>query len=274
MKRRNPDNFSPYKREPALPGLKKSNLSPAYLASKGAKFLGNSKKWTGGVYMPSKLYSLPSGAVFHLVEWRDGKNDQFRSSRRVAKNPAGGTLAAARRQDAAVDKAAKLYESFHGSKASKLTRRELDIAVRTTVAPLGLLRWLHVQSAAGLVKVAWSDSEAPTLETSPDGRTLFVSGGKQALELARFGAAKGADLVPLGQVVKIAYLTRKGFHNFAPTEYRHPFGTVGGRPDLVQPWQRQVKREARRPWLLYDSLNESLLIAGGAFRVAREGIIF
>lgn len=187
-------------------------------------------------------------------------------------------IAARRRGDAALDQAARLKTAFHQQGPKELLESIDSIAYRKDFAVLGDLISLEVIPPRGgrVVTLSW-ESPAPRVDSAPDGRSLYFLGGDQSVNLERFGLPRKAerDLVMLGECRKIAYFTHKGFHNFEPTEYRHKFGTVDRRPDLLESWQRELGRsQGRFPSLAFDALNERLLLVGGAYKVHREGIVY
>ena len=189
----------------------------------------------------------------------------------------GSAAIAARRQtDSAIDQAAKLTAKFHGRGARKITDSVDSIAFRETFSALGALTSLRVESARGIVDLGFGKS-APRVMCSPDGLQLYFLDGDQRISLDAVGLPREAarDMVTIGTLKRIVYLTRKGFHDFEPIDYKHDFGTTSGRADLIRSWQRALARSSFRfPSLVYDGLNERLLVTGGAYVVRREGIVF
>lgn len=91
------------------------------------------------------------------------------------------------------------------------------------------------------------------------GRQLFLYGGNQDMEWAlkqHFGVASNVQLVVLGTIDRIWYVTRKSFHNFELEKYLHRFGEEGG----------------AKPLLLYDRLNKKQWIVGGDYTITEKGI--
>ena len=98
-------------------------------------------------------------------------------------------------------------------------------------------------------------------QTSKDkcGRQLFLHGGNQDLEWAlsqHFDIHSNVQLVVLGTIDRIWYVTKKSFDNFETSSYIHRFGEEGG----------------EKPLLLYDRLNKKQWIIGGDYEVKPEGI--
>ena len=137
--------------------------------------------------------------------------------------------------------AARLNSKFHGRAASKATETLSSVAFRQHFAVLGDLISLRVKTLAGFTVEAKFPKGQPKLECSADGRSLYVLHGDQTVSLTAFGlpAEASRDMVALGACVGIEYFTQKGFHNFDPTIYRHRFGAIGGRADLLAAWQKK-----------------------------------
>jgi hypothetical protein len=157
-----------------------------------------------------------------------------------------------RRNGDEASEAAALSEAFHGRPVKRVTGYELSEKYQNNLANLGRLLRLDVVT---------DDEEAIRLEfhtnvrvmSSPNGRQLYFVGGKQKLNVEE----TGKDLVTIGFVSEIEYHTSKDFHDFEPVDYSHEFGEESG----------------VLPTLLYDALNQRMLLSGGAYRVERPGII-
>jgi len=97
------------------------------------------------------------------------------------------------------------------------------------------------------------------LSSTGDGKQLHLVGGEQDVELDKIhmnGSKWLRDKMVLGQVEKITYRTRKAHDSFKDVEYFHHAGEETG----------------ERPYLLYDSVNKTLEIAGGQYRSTGRGI--
>lgn len=168
-----------------------------------------------------------------------------------AKNPQRKPARKRRNGDGAAE-AAALSEAFHGRPVRKVTGYELQEKYQDNLANLGRLLRLDVET---------DDEETIRLEfhtnvrvmSSPNGRQLYFVGGKQKLNVEE----TGKDLVTIGFVSEIEYHTSKDFHDFEPVDYSHEFGEESG----------------ILPTLLYDVLNQRMLLSGGNYRVERPGII-
>lgn len=106
-----------------------------------------------------------------------------------------------------------------------------------------------------------ADSEDPVeLTVSEDGMQLYLVGGDQSVDLDSIGMGGRKwvrDSMVLGVLKKITYRTQKDFDKFETIDYYHRLG----------------EETKVRPRLLYDTLNKTLSIAGGQYRVERPGII-
>jgi len=91
------------------------------------------------------------------------------------------------------------------------------------------------------------------------GRQLFLYGGSQDLEWALkkdFNIHSNVQLVVLGQIDFIYYVTRKSLYDFELDSFIHEFGEEGG----------------EKPLLLYDRLNKKQWIVGGDYTITERGI--
>lgn len=168
-----------------------------------------------------------------------------------AKNPTARPRAK-KRNGSEAEAAAELSEQFHGRPVKKVTGYELQEAYQDNLANLGRLLRLDVLEEDGSARRLEFKTNVRVM-CSPNGRQLFFIGGKQKLSLK----TAGKDLVTVGLVGEIEYHTAKDFHDFEPVDYTHEFGEEGG----------------TLPTLLYDALNERMLLSGGSYRVERPGII-
>jgi hypothetical protein len=103
------------------------------------------------------------------------------------------------------------------------------------------------------------EDRTPTLYTSPDGRQFYLIGGDQSVDLTAFKMSQPKwvkDLMVLGVLTELTYRAEKAFHNFRLSDYYHRLGEETG----------------YQPVVLYDTLNEKLLVAGGAYETKDVGI--
>ena len=165
----------------------------------------------------------------------------------------------ARRNPAAdeAQRAAALSEAFHGRPARTSQTIAERSEERTTLCQLGELVSLTLRAPAGKVELEFS--AGAKLAASPDGRTLYIVGGDQSVNLRSLGipAALQKDHIELGDCIGVIYNTEKSFHNFVQSNYKHRLGEDGGRP----------------PKLCYDALSERLFFVGGTYQVRPEGIV-
>ena len=155
--------------------------------------------------------------------------------------------------------AADLSEKFHGRPARKISEIEELEQETDTYAELGDLKEFHVITRAGGVYVLHF-GRGVKLASTPDGGQLAVIGGDQAINLADLDLNKHLPKANLtmGELWKVVYKTRKGFHNFEAAEYIHEFGEDRG---------------GELPILGYDTANQRLYIEGGSYEVRPEGIV-
>mgnify|MGYP001145670713 CR=1 FL=1 len=150
--------------------------------------------------------------------------------------------------------AAQLSEAFHGRPARIVRELEDTLNVRDVYTDLGALIELDVELPDG--ERATISATGARLLASPDGTQLYIEGGDQSLD-ARALHLPEKDLAVVGTLHSVTYRTRKGFDGFELVDYQHEFGEDGG----------------ERPLLLYDALNQRLLIAGGSYQIKPEGIV-
>src|SRR6185369_2997611 len=169
------------------------------------------------------------------------------------------------------DAATKVSEGFHGRK-SLYVEDIIEIErYRTKLAHLGDLVELEILDISGRhvipISFAVHDSEEHvSVASTPDRNQLIFSGGNQGIELESFpdltDNEKCKDYVRIGEVFSISYFTDK-HHLEGPkyqkdgTEYIHQFGEEDG---------------GVRPELMYDTLNQRMILVGGSYEVRDEGI--
>lgn len=164
---------------------------------------------------------------------------------------------AGRRRNPETESAAaakRMFEKFHQTPSRRSKLEAIPVAVPTDLAALGKVVELHVRTPKGL------DMFMPrgvTLACTPNGRQLYFVGGDQTPDLKRLGVDGSKVHVCVGELVKLVYFTRKGFHNFEPTLYVHRMGEEGG----------------RAPELNFDTASELLYLVGGSYVVKPEGIV-
>lgn len=152
--------------------------------------------------------------------------------------------------------AARLYKEFHGKSAKEILEvQDADIA-RDTYTVLGGLYEMKFKLDGQAYTLSFKDCGVK-LGSSADGNQLYVLGGDQDCEKLLPKPDSGKDLVDLGTITHISYVTRKGFDGFKESIYQHKFGEEGGKP----------------PGAWYARLAKRILIGGGDYRVEAPGII-
>ena len=163
------------------------------------------------------------------------------------------------RPELALDRAEGIYEEFHGKPSGELIETEEEVRLRDTLAVLGRLAQIIVESAdAARYSITFGDDTM--LCVSDDGKQLYAVGGDQSLDLEALGVSGPAaekDKVFVGSALQVTYRTRKQFDDFAEVDYVHDFGEDGG----------------TLPLLVYDRLNQTVEFAGGDYEIKREGIV-
>lgn len=168
-----------------------------------------------------------------------------------------------RNQDGELAAAKKLHAKFHGAPSRRTLTPPANGEPREDLAGLGHVSKLIVAAVelhGAKVEISFTSGEAPLLASDPKGTQLYLVGGNQKLDdaLPAFGCKRIPNaFYELGRLVQIEYRTRKDFDNFQPVTYFHAFGEDTG----------------EQPALLYDSQRQKLWIAGGAYKVKREGIV-
>ena len=156
--------------------------------------------------------------------------------------------------------AADVFEGFHGTPATRTEVYEDRILIEDSLAECGPLQSIRVKTVTGFTTTIKFDKDRqPILCSSPDRNQLYIVGGDQELDLRGLGfegESKIKHLMKIGVAKQVTYFAKKGFDNFEPTDYFHDLGEENGvKPDLM-----------------YDTLNKTLSLIGGDYRVLNEGI--
>ncbi len=167
--------------------------------------------------------------------------------------------------------AKEVSDGFHG-RPTRYIEDVLEIEqYRTKFAHLGDLVEFEILDKSGRkvipINFAEHDSEEHvSVASTPDRYQLLLVGGNQSIDLESFedlsDNEKRKDYVCLGEVFSISYFTDK-HHLTGPkyqrdgTEYIHKFGEEEG---------------GERPTMMYDRLNDRMLLIGGSYEVRDEGI--
>lgn len=159
----------------------------------------------------------------------------------------------------AIEKAADLYQEFHGKSASEVVEMQEADTVRKTYTALGDLVDLTIETPDGKGACIQFTGDGVKVASAPGGKQLYLIGGAQSLdsELEKFGADAGKDFVELGRAVQITYRARKGMNDFRLVDYYHDLGEESGKPPLA----------------FYDRLRQRIYFVGGSYHVEAPGII-
>jgi len=170
--------------------------------------------------------------------------------------------------------AASLYEDFHGEPSSETLVIEEMIHEHEHLAGLGELMQLKIRNKeAGFLEAclnfngfgetreaSFGSPEAVILCCSEDRLQLYVRGGDQSVDLHALRMDKEPwyrDHMMLGELCEFTYRTEKGFDNFDVLDYYHKAG-----------------EDSRvRPIVLYDTRSQLVSIAGGQYKVKKEGVV-
>jgi hypothetical protein len=176
-----------------------------------------------------------------------------------------------------------LYESFHGAPPSETLEIHEDEHVHGYLAGLGDLVLVEVRltggvKAGGKTTLTAPDPSVATPEnivhvaSNEHGTQLYLVGGDQRVDVMKLGfrdsfdvkhdgevfeASELKDLMIIGEIQKLTYRTQKGFDNFEDIDYFHKLG----------------EDTRARPFLLYDTMNDRMRIAGGEYHIHDVGIV-
>ena len=188
------------------------------------------------------------------------RTKHFKGEGRKLKNSANGR-----------EEATTLSEGFHGRKPDYIEDIIEIERYRTDLAHLGDLVEFEILDYTGRrvipINFAEHDSDSHvSVASTPDRMQLILSGGDQSIDLESFSDLsdneKRKDYVCIGEVFSISYFTDK-HHLTGPkyqadgTEYIHKFGE---------------EENGQRPELMYDRLNNRMILIGGSYEVRDEGI--
>jgi hypothetical protein len=183
------------------------------------------------------------------------------------------------------EKAADLYEEFHGEAPKETLDVQRSARIRTDYTGLGALDTLvvadgfsqqefarfreemgrengnlgRVHKPANTGIISFSASDKVTLASNAGGTQLYLIGGNQDLTpcLLELGADPSKDQVDLGFCICVRYIAEKAHVNHGPALYWHILGEESNRP----------------PRLAYDKLKREIFFTGGEYVVKAPGII-
>lgn len=247
--------------KPAATGKKKTAKAAA------KKKTAAKKPNTGGHRF--RVTRDPGHSTYRVVRPSDGKilkkglshsaalhfADTYGKKKNPARKKTGKPRHAHRRNSAMTD-AEAMYETFHQQAPGRIVDYETVLRYPDKFAELGKLKELRVSLDNSNPDFPLTHFGDCCVACTPDGRNIYFIGGDQSLDLGALGIASDKDMVELGPCNYIEYHTKKGFHDFAPTNYWHLFGE-----------ENEVL-----PILCYDRLNKTLFLVGGDYTVKYEGI--
>jgi hypothetical protein len=173
----------------------------------------------------------------------------------MPKNPK--SKARPRRNGSEAEGARAMAEAFHQRPSTKVYEYEELREERTELAGLGKLELLTLRTQN---RETFDLTPAGVKVTcTADGGQIYFVGGDQAIDPEALGLQDSMpkDHLCLGACTWIHYYTKKGFHHFESTIYKHRFGEEGGSPPLLN----------------YDVRNQTLYLTGGTYQVRSEGIV-
>jgi len=156
--------------------------------------------------------------------------------------------------------AAEMYAKFHGRESGETLRFHEEEEYEADLAVLGTMVELKVATLTRKDVVIDFTNCNVVLAANESGDQLYFVGGDQSLDLkamAFTGDKANKTLVAIGTAYELTYRTEKGFDKFKLTDYYHEIGEETG----------------FQPILTYDSLNRTLSIVGGEYKVKPEGIV-
>lgn len=187
-----------------------------------------------------------------------------------------------RRNNNSSEDADELFEEFHGYPSTQTEDFAEEENYRGNLAEYGTLIDLEILdeeledelfSLSKKEQEKWLttidfDGGGIKVSAPKGGKQLYFIGGYQNLDLSECDWLEDdeieKDQVVIGEVAAISYEAKKT-HLIAPKKiepWRHMFGE--------EDWKK--KRSVRRPILIYDTLNNKISLAGGAYFTLPEGI--
>lgn len=190
-------------------------------------------------------------------------------------------------EDRDARKARQVFKEFHGTESSgRIIELENDLVRQKKFA---LLARMYGFDMKNFPRYYAEDSDMPSgrrqepnlllwadnilLCSDVDKSQLFLWGGNQNLEplLEKyFGVESSVQLVILGEIERIWYVTKKAMHGHNPEKYVHKFGEACKPTCPVDHEHRDFAGEM--PLLVYDRRNRHQFIVGGDYTITPEGI--
>ena len=204
-----------------------------------------------------------AGAIIHATP----KSKRVEYAKAIARKAIATKRARADERWNPAGTAADVYEEFHGHPSRELVDVKKRVHRHDHLAGLGKLTRLVVQGVDG--KTHQNKSFGGAILCCNEAKTqLFIEGGKQAVNLAEFGIRKAHEFETLGKVIVIEYFTTKDHlgDEGGTAVYAHKFRTTNDNGKHV------TVPMTKYPDLIYDVVNEQLLLSGGSYSIRAEGI--
>jgi hypothetical protein len=164
--------------------------------------------------------------------------------------------------------AADMYRAFHGKDSEAIEVFEEEEHYHGNLAELGQLIELKIITRSGLDAQLSFDtnklSDQVLLCSNEDGTQMYLVGGDQCVDLEKLKMTGDweKDIMVLGEVHFLSYMTEKDFDGFESIIYEHEVG-------LDEDARGKNKKEVPRPDLVYDTLNQKLSFAGGVYCIKK-----
>lgn len=165
-----------------------------------------------------------------------------------------------RRNPSEYQSAVEGSEDFHGTDAHELIEVKTEVFEHDNLFDLGELISMDISPVNGGRVIVLKEFEGARLAAAPKGYPfqLFIEGGDQSVDLAEFDIDSPHEKEVLGKLKRIKYYTIK-----------HHLGKDGGEANYVH---KLGEVTGRLPFVLYDTVNKLLEIAGGGYTILPEGI--
>jgi len=170
------------------------------------------------------------------------------------------------------DGSAEVFEEFHGFEPSEVITVERLVHHHEHLAAAGKFEGFVVRPVGGGKDRALHIPGEAYLAFNERKNQLFVEGGDQFLDeaaLKQFGITEIHELETLGQIIAVAYHTRKDHleeKDGGEAIYSHTFRTTN------KAGRHVVVKMTRPPDLIYRVLDQQFEISGGSYEIRAEGI--
>lgn len=163
---------------------------------------------------------------------------------------------------------ADVFEEFHGHASRELIDVRKRVHRHEHLAAAGVLERLVVLGVDKREHEIEGFGKSCILAFNEAKNQLFIEGGDQSINLEDFGITKPHEMETLGRVKVIDYHTNKSHlgDEGGRATYTHTFRTTNENGKHV------TVKMAKYPTLVYDVVNEQLLLSGGSYTIRAEGI--